>query len=133
MNIGEAAFITSLNLMTATLFSVDFTSFDSGDTRDLMDIIEGVMKCLGSPNVADFFPVLKPVDPQGIQGKSSVYFGKLLDRFEDIINQRLESRKMSGGSTKKDDFLETILDLKEGSEYELSINDIQHLLLVSWN
>ncbi|KAL8487557.1 hypothetical protein ACS0TY_024022 [Phlomoides rotata] len=134
VNVGEAAFITSLNLMTATLFSIDFTGFDSDATHDLMEIIEGVMKCLGAPNAADFFPVLKGVDPQGIQKKSAIYFGKLLDRFEDIINGRLESRRAAGGcggggSSKKDDFLETILDLKEGSEYDLSIKDIQHLLL----
>ncbi|EYU36335.1 hypothetical protein MIMGU_mgv1a004314mg [Erythranthe guttata] len=128
VNIGEAAFITSLNLMSATLFSVDFTDFDSDATQDLKETIEGVAKILGTPNLADFFPIFKRFDPQGIQKKAEFYFGKLLGLFEDIINQRLESRR-TVGSSRKNDLLETLFDLSQGTDYDLTCKDIKHLLV----
>ncbi|KAL0323032.1 UNVERIFIED_CONTAM: Ferruginol synthase [Sesamum angustifolium] len=129
VNIGEAAFITSLNLMSATLFSVDFTDFDSDVTQELKETIEGVAKIVGAPNLADFFPILKMIDPQGIQRQAKFYFGRLLAMFEEIINQRLQSRKATNGSPKKNDLLEALLDLSQGSEYELSCKQINHLLV----
>ncbi|KAI3473004.1 hypothetical protein Pfo_030087 [Paulownia fortunei] len=129
VNIGEAAFITTLNLMSATLFSAEVTTFDSDATQEFKETFEGVMNIIGIPNFADYFPVLKPIDPQGIQRKSEFYFGKLLAFIEDLINQRLRSRSTSLDFPKKTDLLETLLDLHQGSEYELSINDIKHLLL----
>ncbi|KAL3634165.1 hypothetical protein CASFOL_021219 [Castilleja foliolosa] len=130
MNIGEAAFITSLNLMSATLFSVDFADFDSDVSQELKEAIEGVGTILGVPNVADFFPVFKAIDPQGIKRKSKFYFGKLLGMFGDIINQRLETRGEKDGYQKKSDLLEVLLDLKSlGSEYEMSCDEINHFLV----
>ncbi|KAG8379687.1 hypothetical protein BUALT_Bualt07G0114900 [Buddleja alternifolia] len=130
VNVGEAAFITTLNLMSATLFSTDFTDFDSDETQKLKDCIEGVAKIVAVPNYADYFPVLKPFDPQGIKRKADFYFGKLLTLIEGIINQRLEERRTSNiGSPKRKDLLETVLDLSEGSEYDLSCYEIKHLLL----
>ncbi|KAI3460199.1 hypothetical protein Pfo_016862 [Paulownia fortunei] len=129
VNVGEAAFITSLNLMSATLFSVELTNFDSDVTQELKETIEGVAKIVGAPNLADFFPLLKLIDPQGIKRQAEFYFGKLLAMFEDIINQRLQSRGTSIGSPKKNDLLEALLDLSQGSEYELSCNHIKHLLV----
>lgn len=134
VNVGEAAFITSLNLMSATLFSVDIADFDSDVTQELKETIEGVAKILGTPNLADFFPVLKRIDPQGIKKKSEFYLGKLLSMFEDIINRRLGSRGITSvGSAKKNDLLETLLDLSEGNEYDLSCREIKHLLVVRIN
>ncbi|KAK6115941.1 hypothetical protein DH2020_008210 [Rehmannia glutinosa] len=129
VNVGEAAFITSLNLMSATLFSVDSTDFDSDVTQELKETIEGVAKIVGAPNLADYFPVFKMFDPQGIKKKAGFYFRKLLDMFEDIISQRLELRGASIGYIRKNDLLEALLDFSQGSDYELSCKDIRHLLV----
>ncbi|KAI3472968.1 hypothetical protein Pfo_029393 [Paulownia fortunei] len=134
VNIGEAAFITTLNLMSATLFSTEVTTFDSGATQEFKKTFESLTNIVGIPNFADYFPVLKPIDPQGIKRKSEFYFGKLLAFIEDLINQRLRSRSKSLDSPKKTDLLETLLDLRQGSEhepseYEFSIDVIKHLLL----
>ncbi|KAK4489107.1 hypothetical protein RD792_004901 [Penstemon davidsonii] len=93
VDIGEAAFITSLNLMSSTLYSQDFTSFNSESTTlEWREIIRGVLKTLGVPNVADFFPVLK--------SKSKITFKK-----HDYITET---------SAKENDMLEALLDLGEG-------------------
>ncbi|KAG8375391.1 hypothetical protein BUALT_Bualt10G0095200 [Buddleja alternifolia] len=114
--------------MSATLFLANFAEFDSDAVEELKESIEGVARIVALPNFGDYFPVLKPFDLQGIKRKAEIYFGKLLVLIEDMINQRLEKRT-SVGYQKKRTMLETLLDLNEGSEYELSCYEIKHLLL----
>ncbi|KAL7114984.1 hypothetical protein ACP275_04G155400 [Erythranthe tilingii] len=132
VNIGEVIFITTLNLMSETLFSTEVTSFDSeGATHDFKTTLESIVNLTGAANFADYFPVLKPLDPQGIKRTAEIYFGKLLAFIEDLINQRLESRRSCLDEDKNTDFLETLLDLQEdeSNDYDLSIKFIQHFLL----
>ncbi|KAK4489636.1 hypothetical protein RD792_005448 [Penstemon davidsonii] len=128
VDIGKVVFTTTLNLMSVTLFSVDFSNYGRSDSiNEWEQAIKGVMNVIGVPNFSDFFPVLKLVDPQGLKRQADFYFGKLLGMFEDLINQRLESRITS---PKKKDLLEILLDSSQESEYHnLSCLDIKHLLL----
>ncbi|KAL9167283.1 hypothetical protein ABFS82_05G085400 [Erythranthe guttata] len=74
VNIGEAIFTAMVNLMFATLFSTEDASFDSNnesssdDQELLKTTIEGIANIMGRPNFADFFPILKPFDLQGLIG-----------------------------------------------------------------
>ncbi|KAL3818444.1 hypothetical protein ACJIZ3_004349 [Penstemon smallii] len=129
VDIGKAAFTTTLNLMSVTLVSVDFSNYKGSDSsNEWEEAILGVMNVVGIPNFADFFPILKLVDPQGVKRKADKCFGRLLEMFEDIINQRIEYSK-NNNSTKKKDLLEVLLDPTHGSEYNLSSFEIKHLLL----
>lgn len=129
VDIAEVAFVTSLNLISNTLFSVDFAHFNSDASQELKEIVGNVMKILGTPNLGDFLPVLKWIDPQGAKRNAEIYFGKLLAIFDDIINGRLLSRGTQIGSPLKHDVLEALLDLSQRNDSGLSINDIKHLLL----
>ncbi|KAG8374974.1 hypothetical protein BUALT_Bualt10G0051400 [Buddleja alternifolia] len=135
VNIEEAALTTTLNFISTTLFSVDFANYDSNSTHEYKEVAQGAMDALGALNLADFFPILKMVDPQGIKRRSEFCFAKLFAIFDDIINQRLESRKDGGGGggLKKDDLLEALLDLRQGNEYDLSSDHIKHLLFLDIN
>ncbi|KAL8500205.1 hypothetical protein ACS0TY_019984 [Phlomoides rotata] len=77
VDIGEAAFTTSLNLISATLFSMEFAQFNSDVSHEMKDLVWGMMKCYGSPNLADYFPILKFADPQGILKQGEFYSEKL--------------------------------------------------------
>ncbi|KAI3444659.1 hypothetical protein Pfo_001324 [Paulownia fortunei] len=122
VDIGEAAFTTSLNLISATLFSVEFAQFNSDSSQEMKDVVWGVMKCLGTANLADYFPVLKSADPQGILRQIKIYFEKLFAIFDGIIDERLKSRG------EKNDLVEALIGLNQRDEAELSRNDIMHLL-----
>lgn len=124
VDIGEAAFTTALNLISAALFSTEFGRFDSGSAQELKDVVRSVMKCFGATNVADYFPVLRPLDPQGIARENKMCFEKLFAIFDGIIDERLRSRG------EKDDLVEALIDINQRDEAELSRNDIKHLLLV---
>lgn len=130
VDIGRAAFTTSLNLMSATLFSEEFAAFDSGSSEELKEVVCGIMEMIGKPNLADYFPLFRVLDPQGILRKNTVYFKRCFDIFEDIIGKRLEIRgRISVEGTRKSDMLESLLDINQRNESELSILDIKHLLL----
>ncbi|GFP82299.1 ferruginol synthase [Phtheirospermum japonicum] len=124
VDIGDAAFTTSLNLISATLFSLDLATFDSASSQEMKDVVWGVMKCVGSPNLADYFPVLKRFDPQGILRDAKYYFGKQFEIFDRIIDDKLKGKR--GG----DGFVEALIDLNQSDE--LSRDDINHLLLKSY-
>ncbi|KAI3465333.1 hypothetical protein Pfo_021996 [Paulownia fortunei] len=129
VNIGEVAFVTSLNLMSATLFSLDFAHFDSNSAQEMKETIQGMMKILGTPNLADYFPVLQLIDPQGLKRQTEFYCGKLLAIFDEIISKRLLSRGIFSDSPRKKDLLEALLDLNQENDSDSSLNDIKHLLL----
>ncbi|KAL3829596.1 hypothetical protein ACJIZ3_018398 [Penstemon smallii] len=129
VDIGRAAFTTSMNLMSATLFSVDFAAFGSDSSREFREIIQGIMALAGKPNVTDYFPILQTADPQGIFREIKHYFEKCFEIFDEIINQRMQERGLPSDFPSKNDMLEALIDLKLKKETELNFDDIKHLLL----
>ncbi|KAL0464443.1 UNVERIFIED_CONTAM: cytochrome [Sesamum latifolium] len=127
VDVGRAAFTTSLNLLSATLFSVDFAAFGSDSSQELRDVVWGIMAVVGRPNFSDYFPILQLVDLQGIFRESTFYFKKCFAIFDEIIRQRLQVQ--GSDSMSKNDMLEALLDINQKNESELSFDDIKHLLL----
>ncbi|KAG8391709.1 hypothetical protein BUALT_Bualt01G0215400 [Buddleja alternifolia] len=127
VDIGQAAFTTSLNLMSATLYSKEFAQFNTDSSQEMKEVVWGVMKCVGTPNFADYFPVLKSFDPQGILRQGKIYFDKLFAIFDEIIDEKLKNRSRS---TEKNDLIDALIEIIQRDEAELSRNDIKHLLLV---
>ncbi|KAG6435694.1 hypothetical protein SASPL_100569 [Salvia splendens] len=124
VNVGDAAFTTALNLMSASLFSVEFARFDSESSQEMKEVVWGVMKSVGSPNLADYFPLLKPADPQRIFKAAEFNYGKLFAKLDEIIDEKLKS----GGD--KRDLVEALLEINRRDEAQLSRDDIRHLLLM---
>ena len=126
VNIGVSAFTTSLNLLSNTIFSVNFAHHGSDLSQEFRDIVWGMMEEAGRSNFADFFPVLRWIDPQGIRRRMKNYFDEVFDVFDDIINQRLQSKASSASQ----DVLDALLNLTKEKDNKWSCDDIKHLLLV---
>nr|WCR39969.1 ferruginol synthase CYP1 [Scutellaria baicalensis] len=130
VDIREASFITTLNLMAATLFSIQAADFESNASQEFKEIMDGVASIVGDPNFADYFPILKPFDLQGVKKKAELYFGKMLAIVGDLLKKRQDERKASPNSPKKKDLLEELVDvLEQKAEYQLNTKHITHLLL----
>ncbi|CAA0820806.1 cytochrome P450- family 76- subfamily C-polypeptide 7 [Striga hermonthica] len=121
VDVGEVAFVTSLNLMSATLFSKEFAGFGSGSSHEVRELVTGAMRCLGRSNLVDFFPILKWIDPQGIQRDAEYYYGKLFEICDGIVEKRI--RQFTG---EKDDLLQALVDLHHKGD--MSITDIRNIL-----
>ncbi|KAM7257823.1 hypothetical protein ACFE04_013564 [Oxalis oulophora] len=127
VDIGQAGFSTSLNLISNTVFSVDLSNPCSEVSEKFKELVWSMMEEAGKSNIADFFPVLRRFDPQGIRRRMTVLMGKMIDFLDSMIDQRLESRK-SLDSRPGNDVLDTLLNISEDKTYPIERIDIQHLL-----
>ncbi|TYH03546.1 hypothetical protein ES288_A09G227800v1 [Gossypium darwinii] len=137
VNIGQAAFDTTINLLSNTMFSVDLVDPNSARAEEFRKTVYSIMVEAGTPNLADYFPLLRKMDPQGVRHRITVHFDKLLKLFGNMIDERQQSRK-SQDYTASNDVLDTLLDIIEGDIEELNKNLITHLFLMTgsvccWN
>ena len=72
VDLGRAAFTTALNMLSNTFFSVDLAHYDSNLSQGFKDLVQSLMVESEKPNLADFFPDLRLVYPQGIQRRLTV-------------------------------------------------------------
>ena len=132
LDIGRAAFKTTMNLLSTTIFSVDLADPTGDNVGELMDSVRGTLVELGKPNLADFFPLLRKLDPQGIKKRITIHLKKFVGLFNQIINRRLQSRQLHGSSIIYSDFLNTLLNISEENRSEaLDKTMIERLFVVS--
>ncbi|CBI30230.3 unnamed protein product, partial [Vitis vinifera] len=85
----------------------------------------------GKPNIADFFPLLKRLDPLGMMRNMVRDMGQALNLIARFVNERDEERQ-SGMVREKRDFLDVLLecrdDEKEGP-HEMSDNKVKIIVL----
>nr|CAD1829392.1 unnamed protein product [Ananas comosus var. bracteatus] len=109
VDVGRAAFATSLNLLSRTIFSVDLVDLRSGwSSGEFKAAVEEIMVVAGSPNISDFFPGVAALDFQGKRRRMAALFGKLHRIFDEQIDRRLRSTADAGESTAQD-FLSVLL------------------------
>lgn len=89
------------------------------------------MKEGGKPNLADYFSVLKIVDPQGIRRRNTINAKKVLEIFHDLINKRRKLRLETGFDT-NNDMLQTLLNISEEDFQKKEKINIEHLMMVSF-
>lgn len=130
VNIGAAFFTTTLNILSKLIFSVDFAEYDTESSQEFKEAVMALLNFGGRPNLADFFPILKPFDPQGFVRQGNVYGKKLLTIIDRIVDQRLQSR-LSSSSLTNNDVLDSLLNLVHQEESMFSLEDMRHLFLVS--
>ena len=128
IDIGSAAFTTTVNLLSNTIFSIDLADPSSEMAREFKDTMCNIVEVAGKPNLADFFPVLRKVDPHGIKRQMTKQFGRVVD-LDRMINERLELRKLPS-SIRHNDVLDTLLDITEENKEEINKPHINRLLLV---
>ncbi|THG11544.1 hypothetical protein TEA_016195 [Camellia sinensis var. sinensis] len=132
VDICKAAFRTTFNLLSNTIFSMELSDDWNRDiARERKEAVWSSMEHFGTPNWSDYFPVLKKIDPQGIRRQTTSDFGRLIAVFDRLIDQRLELKKTQGCLSSNDVF-GALLNIS-GVDQSDSIDrtHIQHLLLVS--
>ncbi|KAH7840402.1 hypothetical protein Vadar_016403 [Vaccinium darrowii] len=99
MDMGSAASTTSLNLMSNTMFSVDLADLSHDTAREFRDLLNNVSLQAGKPNLADYFPVLAKIDPQGADTTSSTIewaMAELLHNPEKLKKAKVELEQTIG-------------------------------------
>ncbi|KAL7247059.1 hypothetical protein ACSBR2_002052 [Camellia fascicularis] len=128
VNIGQAAFKTSLNLLSNTIFSVDLADPNEDSGEEFRNLVLNIMEMIGKPNLVDYFPELAKIDPQGIRRRMKGSFEKVLRLFGRLIDERLEKRRL-GKTLGNDDLLDVLLSISEENGDEIDRTQIERLCL----
>ncbi|MFS7978152.1 putative geraniol 8-hydroxylase [Helianthus anomalus] len=86
------------------------------------------MEIAGAPNLADYFSVLRPLDPHGLLRRSKFYNKKLLAIFEKHISERLHVRSTSSSYASSEDLTDLLLNIGKDQNSSISLNDIRQML-----
>lgn len=135
IDIGQVGFTSLLNLLSSTFFSVDLVGPDSDlDESEFKELVWNILELMGAPNIADFFPVFKPFDPQGIKRRMRKLLLRVFEIFDKVIDQRLKSRDgnnstNNNGVVVAKDVLDALLNIHEENNEEFSLVDLRILLL----
>ncbi|KAJ0610145.1 putative geraniol 8-hydroxylase [Helianthus annuus] len=124
VDIGKLAFSIALNQMSNTFLSLNVTSYDSDNINGFKTAIETAMEVQGKFNVADIFPVLKPLDPQNIRRQAKAVFGWLDEVIDGFVSERLKGELRFG------DMLDSLLEYSRENEDRFSLIHIKALLNV---
>ncbi|GJT69581.1 geraniol 8-hydroxylase-like protein [Tanacetum coccineum] len=131
VNVGEVAFTTSLNILSNLLFSTDLSGYDTTSSQEYRDVVTRATEVSGKPNLVDFFPPLKPLDPQGLVREATIVGNKLHTMFDKIICLRLQTRVRSSSldtvPLAKNDLLDALLDIHLKDDSQFTKTNINHL------
>ncbi|XVF51655.1 hypothetical protein PTKIN_Ptkin04bG0201800 [Pterospermum kingtungense] len=90
IDIGQLSFLTAMNVVISMVWGGKIRGKKLGATIQghFRDIFTELMALVGKPNVSDIFPVLAPLDIQGI-ARGAKKFSHLFNQlFESVIEQR---------------------------------------------
>ncbi|KAK7349604.1 hypothetical protein VNO77_07093 [Canavalia gladiata] len=131
LDIGEASFTTVLNSISNTFFSLDLSHYTSDKSQEFKDIIWGIMEEAGRPNVVDFSPIFRFLDPQRARTRMNGYFEKLIAFFDGLIEERLRLRCFEKESKACKDVLDSVLEFMLEDNSQVTRPHVLHLFLVS--
>ncbi|CAI9110096.1 OLC1v1010062C2 [Oldenlandia corymbosa var. corymbosa] len=126
VDIGEAAFRTSLNLLSNIIFSRDLTDPFTDSAKEFKDVVWDILADSAKPNIVDVFPVLRKFDPQGLRRRMSNHLDNIFKIFRSLITERLDSKR-SGNIHM--DVLDELLALCKEAPEDIDITGIEHIFL----
>lgn len=125
-------FLMSFNLVGRLMLSRDLLNIKSKEGHDFFTAVNMVMQRAGKPNVADFFPLLKWIDPQSIRRNMMKDLGTAINIVASFVKDRVQEN-MAGTEKVKKDFLDMLLDYegdgKEGPK-KISEKNITFIIVV---
>ncbi|KAL5730399.1 hypothetical protein ACHQM5_003225 [Ranunculus cassubicifolius] len=110
VEIGRFVALVGLNIFGNVVLSKEcVVDPNSKQGEQFLASFEEALKLVAAPNVADFFPFLRWLDPQRIKANAYQSIGQTLNFASGFVKERLADRQNGLVKTKKD-FLDVILD-----------------------
>ncbi|KAF5197582.1 Cytochrome p450 [Thalictrum thalictroides] len=129
VEVGHFVFLMNFNLLGNLMLSRDLVDQQSNEGPEFLKAMDKTMILSGQPNVADYFPFLKWLDPQRIRKKNDEAFGQVLSIVAGFLKERIDDQK-SGEQKKRKDFLDTLLQYEGEGEEPAKISDKSIVLLI---
>ncbi|XP_010558964.1 PREDICTED: LOW QUALITY PROTEIN: cytochrome P450 76A1 [Tarenaya hassleriana] len=112
VDIGRYFFLMAFNLIGNLMFSKDLLDPDSKQGSKFFYHAGKVMEFAGRPNVSDFFPLLRFLDPQGIRRQTQFHVERAFEIAGEFIRERMEVMKSKGRDEKAKDYLDVLLEFR---------------------
>ncbi|KAG8648635.1 hypothetical protein MANES_08G019501v8 [Manihot esculenta] len=107
--VAHYVFVMAFNLIGNLVISQDLLNSHSKEGPEFFEAMDKVMEWSGKPNVADFLPFLKGLDPQRIKKKMERNLGRTLKVVDGFVKKRIEDRKLMKRREGRD-FLDALLE-----------------------
>ncbi|OMO82016.1 Cytochrome P450 [Corchorus capsularis] len=121
IHVARFVFLLTFNLLGNLMLSRDLFDPDSKDGSEFFDAMLRFMELSGTGNIADFFPWLQWLDPQGLKRKMEEDLGKAIEIASKLVKQRIEEKK---GNEDKKDFLDVLLEYEgNGKDEPVKLSD----------
>ncbi|KAL5716753.1 hypothetical protein ACHQM5_009877 [Ranunculus cassubicifolius] len=127
VHVAIFVFHMTFNLLGNLMLSRDLMDPQSKEGPKFFKAMDGLMQGGGLPNIADFFPSLKWLDPQRIRKMMERDVGQAIQIVSGFVKERIEDQQ-SGEEKKRKDFLDVLLEYEGEGEDEP--NKISHRDLV---
>ncbi|CAI0404267.1 unnamed protein product [Linum tenue] len=109
VSIGQVVFAAIFDSLSNLMLSRDCIGFESSETANrLKSLIWRMMELGTSPNLAEFFPILKKWDPQGLRRETFRCCNELYSVWQPYVKERRERRQ--GERYGAQDFLDIFLE-----------------------
>ncbi|CAI0455489.1 unnamed protein product [Linum tenue] len=110
VSIEEVAFSSIFDSLSNLIFSRDCIGFERNETKNrLRSLIQRLIELGVAPNLADFFPILKNLDLQGLTREASRTLNQIYSIFAPYVKERREKRRNRDGA-EAGDFLDIFLE-----------------------
>ncbi|KAJ0027839.1 hypothetical protein Pint_35845 [Pistacia integerrima] len=116
IHVARFVFLSTFNLLGNLMLSRDLLDPDSKDGAEFFTSMMGLMEWGGHPNISDFFPFLRWLDPQGLKRKMKRDLGKALKIASKFVKERVEENKE--GDRERKDFLDVLLEFEGNGKDE---------------
>ncbi|XP_031491457.1 iridoid oxidase-like [Nymphaea colorata] len=121
VEVAKFVFFMNFNLLGNLMFSRNLVDPKSKEGNEFYALAAKIMEVVAEPNLADFLPLLKPFDLQRIRKKMHYYTEKAFEITAGFTRARIQASKSKEEREKgKKDFLDVLLNFKDGNGDELS-------------
>ena len=118
-------------MLSNAIFSVDLVDSGFESAQDFRDMVWGIMEGAGKFNVSDYFPMFRRFDLLGVKRDT---FLSSYKRIYDVVDEKIKNRikcRESDPLSRKNDFLDVLLDQCQEDGSCLSSENIKVLIVVS--
>ncbi|KAJ6393729.1 hypothetical protein OIU77_023044 [Salix suchowensis] len=112
VKIREIATATVFNMLSNILVSRDLISLEhESEDGGMSSVLKDIARLASTPNISDFYPILGPLDLQGLRKKTMELHRRSFNMCEAIIQERREGEGKGDGpdASRRRDFLDTLL------------------------
>lgn len=132
VHVARFVFFMSFNLLGNLMLSRDLLDPNSDEGSEFFTAMMGLMEWGGHANLADFFPWLRWLDPQGLRRKMERDLGKAMEIASRFVTERKNEQEKD--KERRKDFLDVLLEFEGAGKDEpakISDRDLNVFILVS--